>query len=150
MTIRFSIPNFSPASVYTIAVHNTSAESIGVRLDGADRSVRGWVRSQSLTRHASATGDPMMENTAHVMGVTWKSEEATVFGNLAVYTRTWPGQSNPNGLNELRIGQRNSGSDPIFGHVTALRKRPPLWQEKHGLNSPITPPPKNAASTASP
>lgn len=117
MTIRFSIPNFSPASVYTIAAHNTSAESIGVRLDGTDRSVRGWVRSQSLTRHASATGDPMMENTAHVMGVTWKSEEATIFSGLATYTRTWAGQSNPAGLNELRIGQRNGGSDPIYGHV---------------------------------
>ena len=117
IAIRFSIPNFSPASVYTIAAHNTSAESIGVRLDGTDRSVRGWVRSQSSTRHASATGDPMMENTAHVMGVTWKSEEATTFSGLATYTRTWVGQSNPNGLNELRIGQRNSGSDPIYGHV---------------------------------
>ena len=117
MTIRFNLPNFSPASVYPIAAHNSSAESIGVRLDGTDRSVRGWVRSQSATRHASATGDPMMENTAHVMGVTWKSEEATTFSGMATYTRTWPGQSNPNGLNELRIGQRNNGLDPIYGHV---------------------------------
>ena len=117
MAIRFSVPNFSPTSVYSIAAHNSSAESIGVRLDGTDRSVRGWVRSQSTTRHASATGDPMMENTAHVMGVTWKPEEATTFGNLATYTRTWAGLSNPNGLNELRIGQRNNGLGPIYGHV---------------------------------
>ncbi len=117
MSVRFNIPNFSPTSVYPIAAHNTSAESIGVRLDGTNRSVRGWVRSQAATRHASATGDPMIENTANIMGVTWKSEEATIFSGLATYTRTWAGQSNPSGMNELRIGQRNSGADPIYGHI---------------------------------
>lgn len=117
MAVRYSIPVFPPASVYTIAAHNTSAESIGVRVDGVSHAVRGWVRSQSLTRHASSTGDPMTADTAHVMGVTWKPEEATVFSGLETYVRTWPGQSNPSGMNELRIGQRNSGSDPIYGHV---------------------------------
>lgn len=117
MAARFSIPVFQAASVYMLAAHNTSAESIGVRIDGADNSVRGWVRSQSETRHASATGDSMLEDTAHVMGVTWKPEEATVFSGLSEYLRTWTGQSNPSGMNELRIGQRNGGSDPIYGHV---------------------------------
>lgn len=31
-----------------------------------------------------------------------------------------------------------------------VKKRQQRWQEKHGLNSPIMPPPNNTASTASP
>jgi hypothetical protein len=103
-----------------LAIFNngSSSNTIGYRVEGSSKTLKGYVRSASSSQHANTNDDTQLANVLNTAGIRWNNTDIDILSGGSVENRT---MSNlPIGIDELEIGARNGGSGPIYGHILSL------------------------------
>ena len=93
----------------------SSSNTIGLRIDKTLHNPRPYVRFGSSSQFTTGNLDYQLPNTLNAAGIRWKSNDADIMSGGKITHDS--SVLLPVGINNLDIGARNGGSDPMDGYI---------------------------------
>lgn len=119
MICRYTMERLLSSDLYLAIFNNGgSSNTIGYRIEGSSKTLKGYVRTASSSQHANTNNDTQIANVLHSAGLRWNATDIDILSGGSFENRSM--SVLPSGINALEIGARNGGADPIYGHILSL------------------------------
>ncbi len=119
MICRYTMERLLSSDVYLAILNNGgSSNTIGYRIEGSSKTLKGYVRTASSSQHANTNADTQIAGVLNTAGIRWNADDIDILSGGSFETRSM--SAVPSGINALEIGARNGGSDPLYGHILSL------------------------------